>query len=81
VRIDSEKGKPDRVFYFGFKGLGSYELKEEEAYWVPVPAIKMENGDNILDELKRLERAGVPHRVLQYHKDLLIVEKKVEFVN
>jgi hypothetical protein len=48
VIIDSEKGKPDRVFYFGFKGLGLYELKDE--HWIPVPAIIMEDGkgDNIV---------------------------------
>jgi hypothetical protein len=83
VRIDPEKGKPDRVLYFGFKGLGfeSYELKEKDEYCVPVPAIIVDNKDNILDELAKLERSGTPHRVLQYHKDLLIVEKRVEFVN
>ena len=68
--------------YFGFSGLssGSYDL-DDNVYWVPVLDVTVNNKGDIFDELAKLERSGTPHRVLQYHKDLLIVEKKVELVN
>lgn len=79
MKIDAEKAKPDRVLYFGFK-TGLYELKDE--HWIPVPAIIIDGDkDNILAEIERLEENGVPHRVLQYNKDCLMVERRVEFVN
>lgn len=67
-------GKPK---YFGFCGLGSWELSD---HWVPVPS-EIDDEDRVYEELARLERCGVPHRVLRYRKGVLMVEKKVEFVN
>lgn len=65
--------------------LGSYEMKEEDInrpyyVWIPVP-LEINSVDKVHETLADFQRYGVIHRVLQYRKDCLIVEKKVEFIN
>jgi hypothetical protein len=46
----------------------------ENCIWIPIP-LEIDDEDGVFEELARLEKSGIPHRIFRYRKGTLIKTK------